>query len=709
MLIGSVQNENWTLVKALLGDVLAIDRDKRGRFLADQKITGELRGEIESLLALEDEADALLQNGAVALSKKFFDDPTESRSPLTGQQIGSYRVVSELGVGGMGAVYLAERSDGKFDQRVAIKLLKREFNAGKLRESFAREIRIQSKLVHANVATMLDTGTTDDGIPYIVMEYVEGLPIDKYCFENNLGLIERLKIFNKACDAVTFAHQNLIVHRDLKPSNIVVTEQGTPKLLDFGISRLLGETGTEAPNTILGGAMTPEYASPEQINGSPISTATDIYSLGVVLFKLLTGTYPYNLKSKVNGELLREITESMPLLPSNAAAAKPGISTPAAGLKGDIDNIVLKSLNKDPEQRYRTVEQFAEDIWRFIDGEPVAARPATLAYRLKKFYNRNRVIALAGSLILASVVVGSVAAFWQANVARAQANIATDARNAAEVESQNARAEQAKSEKISKFMAKMISYANAAWYGEGAKFGGDARVIDALLDLSDKIDTEFAADPDVAAELHHKFGEAIGWARPSGAHDVDLLRQKSQFHFLGALELRVQFYGEWHELVAKDLFYSYQSIGKDDAERSALLDRSLNMMRGTNPNNLNFPYIIEAYTSRLMMPDTPETHEPYLRAVTPPTSENKYQIAERYLLESLPIFRLHYKEGNRAIFGAECRLAYALVMQEKWAESGAHMAICEQGRTKLSATDWALIEPNYKLVENTLRRTNLPN
>ncbi len=710
MLIESIHDNRWKEVKALLFDLLALDRDVRASYLGKQQITREVRDEVESLLALEDEAGDLLQDGAIALSKELFASAAEPISPLTGQKIGAFTIISELGIGGMGAVYLAERRDGKFDQKVAIKLLKREFNAGRIREAFDREIEIQSKLVHPNVAAILDTGTTIEGIPYIVMEYVDGLPIDKYCRENDLGLVERLKVFNKACDAVAFAHQNLIVHRDLKPSNIIVTSKGNPKLLDFGISRLLDETGVESSNLTLSGAMTPEYASPEQINGSPISTATDIYSLGVILFKLLTGTYPYNIKNKVNGELLREITDSEPQLPSQAAAPESNTSLSSASLKGDIDNILLKSLNKDPNQRYRTVEQFAEDIWRFLDGEPVSARPATLSYRFKKFYDRNRAVAIAGSLILVSIMIGSVIAFWQANVARAQANIATEARNAAETESEHARSEQAKSEKISKFMANLISYANDAWYGEGAKLGGDARVVDALLDMSDKIDVEFADEPDVAAELHHKFGEALGWARPSRVDTqlADLLRQKQEFHLLRALELRVQYYGDWHELVAKDLFYAYTLLEKNDAERAVLLNRSLNMMRGTNPNNLNFPYIIEAYASRLMSPNAPELHDAYLKAVTPATDENKYQIAERYLREALPVLRHHYKEDNRAIFGTECRLAYTLVMQEKWTDFDDHYAICKYGESKAAGTDAEKsISINVALVENAMAAKNI--
>ncbi len=693
MTIAPVIDDKWKVVKPLLMEVLAIDPPERLAYLRKRTESREIIADVETLLAFEDDASEILNTSAIELSRDFFDDTPEPPCTIAGQEIGAYRIVSEIGMGGMGAVYLAERSDGKFDQRVAIKLLKREFNTARLRESFKREIEIQAKLVHPNVATMLDTGTTDDGIPYIVMEFIDGVAIDKYCHANQLALTERLKIFNKACEAVAHAHKNLIVHRDLKPSNIIVTADGVPKLLDFGISKLIDKVEDSGMTNI--GAMTPEYASPEQVRGETVTTATDVYSLGVILFKLLTGGYPYHVKSKPNGEVLREITDSQPIAPSSVASAsikdreRRSHAVLPSQLSGDIDNIILKALRKEPDERYQAVEQFSDDIWRFIDGMTITARPATRSYRLSKFYARNKIAVLAGILIFISLVAGITTSMWQANSARAQAFIANDARNAAVLETDRAKAEQLKSEKISKFMAKLISYGNAAWYGEGYKYGGQARVIDALLDMSDKIDTEFANEPDVAAELHHKFGEAIGWAYPGGQDKefVDLLSKKQAAHFLRALELRVQYYGEWHELVAKDLFYTYTLIGKNEFEKAVLLDRALNMMRDTNPSNLNLPYIVEAYAARLLQPAESGISEPYLKAVTPATNETRFQVSERMLRESLPIFRLHYKVDNRPIFAAECDLAYALAMQEKWSDFDEHYAICKQSQIKLQDAD----------------------
>jgi len=717
MLAGNIQGNKWKEVKAILMDALALEPPERAKYLSNQPISREVRGEVESLLALEDDAEETLHASAVEISKDFFADEPDLPYSATGQQIGAYRIVSELGVGGMGAVYLAQRSDGKFNQRVAIKLLKREFNSGRTRESFKREIEIQSRLVHPSVATMLDTGTTDDGVPYIVMEYVEGRPIDKFCRENNLGLIERLKLFNKACEAVAFSHQNLIVHRDLKPSNIIVTAEGNPKLLDFGISKLLDTSADDMANVTLMGAMTPEFASPEQIKGAPVTTATDVYSLGVILFKLLTGTYPYNTKNKVNGDFLREITDSVPIAPSEAKSEPSAVAdsliqsthnlkldsnvsnssleppTTVGGsdispsqLKGDLDNIILKSLRKEPVGRYKTVEQFTADIWRFIDGLPVEARASTFFYRANKFFRRNKLTVVAGGLIFLSLVTGMSTALWQTKAARAQAGLAAESQHSAEVETEKAQNEQAKSEKISKFMAKVISYANPAWYAEGSKFGGDARVIDVLDDLSGKIDTEFAGEADVAAELHHKFNEVYNFVAKSESDPAraESYRQKRKFHALRALELRKQFYGERHELVAKDLYYAHSYLAEDERERAALLMQAIEMMRETNPRNLNLPYMLESYANSLSLDGYQHRHEAYRQSVIPATDLGKQEIAEKYYEEMLELFRFHYESGHYAIVLTNCYLALNKAKQKKLTPANPNYQVCKQSENKFN-------------------------
>ncbi|MGI8493955.1 MAG: serine/threonine protein kinase, partial [Pyrinomonadaceae bacterium] len=642
----------------------------------------------------------------------FAEDDSEA---LAGQKIGNYRIIREIGRGGMGAIYLAERADGKFEQQVAVKMLKRELNTGVLRRNFRREKEILAALSHPNIAKLLDAGTTagSNGIPYIVMEYVEGIPIDEFCRDRKLSLNECLKLFNRVCEAAAFAHRNLIVHRDLKPSNILVTKDGVPKLLDFGISKPLDAPTGDHTITNLG-AMTLLYASPEQIRGKTVTTAADIYSLGVILYKILTRNYPFDVKDKSDGNIAREITESEPQLPSLTTSASAGRGEEniiPAQLKGDLDNIILKALRKEPERRYKSVEQFSEDIWRFIDGMPVTARPNTFSYRAKKFYARNRISVVAGILILFSLIAGIGVAASQAIAARNQARAALESRQQAEVETLRAKSEEEKANKISRFMAKIISYANPAWYAEGSKYGGNARVIDAVEDLSGKIDAEFAGEADVQAELHHKFTEVFNMVKYTETDPArkEYLLQKQKFHALRALELRKQFYGERHELVAKDLFYAYGFIGKNDRERADLLAQAIEMMRETNPRNLNLPYMLEAYSSRLISPDNSERHDPYLRAAIPSTDQNNYQLGERYLREALELFRSHYKEDNRAIFGNECNLVYALAMQKKWTEFERHFSICMQQKDIAPDSNWKAYIETLKKFHNEKHRTAFPN
>ncbi|MEZ5424675.1 MAG: protein kinase [Pyrinomonadaceae bacterium] len=459
-----MQPENWKEIKKVLQEVLGLDPDRRKRFLENAAISPGVRREVESLLELEDEANRMMDLSAVAFSKNFFDDEENVPDAMKDQEVGVYRILRELGTGGMGAVYLAERTDGQFDQLVAVKMLRREFNTREIRRRFDHEKEIQAALNHPNIARLIDAGSTMDSVPYLVMEHIEGEPISRFCRRRELTLEQRLKLFNKVCEAVAFAHRNLVIHRDLKPSNILVTEDGEPKLLDFGISKLLSGRGNEQTRTVTRlGVMTPEYASPEQVKGESVTTATDIYSLGVILFELLTGHRPFEKEFREKGNILKAILENEPEKPSDvlaearsdgalAAAATEQPKTKDAPvdeaetlvmeerktlelvrqtraqfaptnpkqLRGDLDNVILKALRKEPERRYRTVEQFASDIWNHLDGLPVSARPATFSYRTAKFIRRNKFGVAAGCLILLAILIGLIATLWQARVARAE-------------------------------------------------------------------------------------------------------------------------------------------------------------------------------------------------------------------------------------------------------------------------------------------------
>ncbi|MBK7116654.1 MAG: serine/threonine protein kinase [Proteobacteria bacterium] len=305
-----------------------------------------------------------------------------------GGQLGAYRLLRQIGSGGMGRVWLAERGDGEYRQRVAIKLLKRGMDSDEILARFRVERQILADLSHPNIARLLDGGITPDGLPYLVMEYVEGLPLDEYC-RALPDLRARLSLFLGVCEAVHYAHQRLLIHRDIKPGNVLVTADGTPKLLDFGIAKLLDPAAVDRTQAMTGHAMlllTPRYASPEQIRGEATATTTDVYALGCLLFELLTGRHPFHESLGDQARLLREICLREPPRPSLCATMQ---EIPARQLAGDLDNIVLMALRKEPARRYGSAEQLCADVERHLRSEPVAARPNTLAYRTGRLLKRN--------------------------------------------------------------------------------------------------------------------------------------------------------------------------------------------------------------------------------------------------------------------------------------------------------------------------------
>jgi non-specific serine/threonine protein kinase/serine/threonine-protein kinase len=348
---------------------------------------------------------------------------------MVGQRLGAYELIREIGRGGMGTVYLARRADEEFEKEVAIKLLKRGTDTDEVLRRFRAERQILARLEHPNIARLLDAGTSDDGLPYFVMEYVVGETITDFCSANNLGIRGRLQLFLKVCAPIQFAHQNLVVHRDLKPANILISAEGEPKLLDFGIAKLLDPTDAPATVTALDGQrLTPAYASPEQVRGEPITTVSDVYSLGALLYELLAGTPPHRFATPHPSptELLRVVAEQEPLRPSAAIAkgenSKFGPSRTghrdSKFLKGDLDNILLQALRKEPGRRYPGVNAFAEDIRRYLGNFPVRARSDTLRYRTSKFVRRNRVGVAAAMLVLLALLGGLSVAAWQARRAR---------------------------------------------------------------------------------------------------------------------------------------------------------------------------------------------------------------------------------------------------------------------------------------------------
>lgn len=409
----------WQQIKGILAEALEqADTVGRGEFIARTCADDtRLRREVESFLTREMVGLDRFAEGISAAHEHAIHGP----SPV-GRRLGAYELVGELGRGGMGAVYLARRADGRFQQQVAVKLLKRGTDTEEVLRRFRAERRILARLEHPNIARLIDGGESDDGLPFFVMERVAGTPLTAFARAQGLSVPARLELFLKVCAAVQFAHQNLVVHRDLKPGNILVTAAGEPKLLDFGLARWLGPAdGEETGLTFTGGEcrrLTPAYASPEQVRGAPLTTATDVYSLGALLYELLTGVPPHRFSSPFPPpvELLRVVSEEEPVRPSLAAEAG---TRPA--LRGDLDNILRLALHKDPARRYPSVGAFAEDLRRHLDRRPVRARRDTVRYRLTKFVQRNKTGVVLGGMVVLALSAAGVTAAWEARQATREA------------------------------------------------------------------------------------------------------------------------------------------------------------------------------------------------------------------------------------------------------------------------------------------------
>jgi non-specific serine/threonine protein kinase/serine/threonine-protein kinase len=410
--------EQWERVKEVFDGALRQDPGARDAYVLGASAgDGGVVAEVRSLLAAFAETWNLVDKPVIApgwLSAAEND-------PMANRTIGPYRLIRRVGRGGMADVYLAVRADHLYRRIVAIKVIKTGLQSDEVLRRFRHERQTLAVLDHPNIVKLLDAGTTDEGVPYLVMDYVQGQPIDEHC--RRLSIPERLRLFRTVCAAVHYAHQNLVIHRDLKPSNVLVTADGVPKLLDFGIAKLLRPE--YADNTV--GLtrsdlrpMTPDYASPEQIRGEPITTSTDVYSLGVLLYWLLTGSAPYRLKGHSALEYERAICESEPERPSVAVTLESATANEdrlERKLKGELDTIVLMALRKEPQRRYASAEQFAEDVRRYLDGLPVIACKDTVGYRTAKFVRRHKAAVTAAVLVAVSLLAGVVAVVWQSRVA----------------------------------------------------------------------------------------------------------------------------------------------------------------------------------------------------------------------------------------------------------------------------------------------------
>ncbi len=451
-----MESERWRKVEELYHSAAEMPESRRSAFLREACVGDESLGnEVKSLLAYQNKAEGFIEMPAIEVAARILAQgpnlEEDSAAVPAGRIVSRYRILEKIGTGGMGDVYRAARADGQFTKEVAIKFVRGGFDTAFVLQRFRNERQILASLDHPNIAHLLDGDTTDDGIPYLVMELVKGTPIDQYCDSHHLNVTQRLQLFRDVCSAVQYAHQRLVIHRDLKPSNILVTEAGIPKLLDFGIAKILDPAA--GAETTLAHPMTPEYASPEQIRGEPITTATDVYSLGVVLYHLLSGHSPYLRDTKSAHELARAICDRDPARPSTvilktekARVEGKSVLTPEEAassrgespaklrrrLAGDLDDITLMALRKEPNQRYGSVERFAEDIRNHLEGRPVNASKGSGNYRARKFVMRHRVGAAATAAIVLALAGGIGATLHQARIARKQAEIAGRERARAE-------------------------------------------------------------------------------------------------------------------------------------------------------------------------------------------------------------------------------------------------------------------------------------
>lgn len=438
-------SHRWTRVGEIFDAALRESPERRAEFV---KVAcdgdREMEADVLSLLASHDVAGEFLEPGSVPIEMPTGGIPD---APKAGQTIGSWKVIRPLAEGGMGVVYLVEREDGQYQQRGALKFIRHGLATDEMVRRFRRERQILASLDHPNMARLLDGGTTEEGLPWLVMEYVDGVGLYEWCSEHAPTLRARLRLFLSLCGAVEAAHRRLVLHRDIKPGNVLITADGSPRLLDFGVAKIFSREGLGtvpgADLTTLHAPLTPEYASPEQLRGDEVGTASDVYSLGVLLYELITGVRPYPTRAEGAAELVRTVLERDPIRPSTAvvgtrvtksaadtgtrALPRPPTGGPAAlgrALSGDLDNIVLKALSKETSRRYGSVEELAADLRRYLDGRPVEARPSTWSYRASKFVRRNRTAVAMGSVALIAIIAGAAFSLWNARVAEEQRRVA---------------------------------------------------------------------------------------------------------------------------------------------------------------------------------------------------------------------------------------------------------------------------------------------
>ena len=631
--------------------VIELATDAREAFLGDACAgDDELRASVQALLDGHERASEFLDPPLPAAAMTLLSDFTDDA--LVGCKVGPYKLIEVIASGGMGTVFRAKHVDGEKSEIVAVKLIRPGMDSHDIIRRFIVERETLAKLVHPSIARMLDGGISDDGRPYLVMEYVEGMPITDYCDEQKLSIRDRLQIVRKVCAAVQYAHQNLVVHRDIKPSNILVTSDGIPKLLDFGIAKLTSESATETTFRTITSTryVTPQYASPEVIRGEPASTSMDVYSMGLVLYELLTGHRAYDLRNRPRDRVVQIICEEDPPPPSTVIYVETQIID-ADGvtrtirektvsekrkcspqdlhhlLHGDLDNVVHTSLHKDVIRRYSSIEQLDQDIQRYLTGFPVRARRDTFGYRARKFYKRHifgTVVAALILLLLLTTVAGTTYGLAKANK-----------------EASRALREARKATQINAVLQQMLSSANP---NAGNR---DMKVREVLDHSANRLLPELADQPEVAAAVHATIGESY---MALGMHE------EAQPHLQTALNLRKGVFGETHEEVANSLAQlgnAYRISGDFD-EAEELLNEAAAVNRALFGDN-NKALARNLASLGVLM------HE-----------RSRYGEAESLLRDALAMGRLVFSDHPSDLSYALEKLALTLSQRGKFSEAEAY-------------------------------------
>ena len=565
-----MDKNTWTDIKTIFFKAVELSGEEREDFLNSACQDPEIKKEIISLLLSHDK------------SENFLEDPTitpeqisDNNTFFIGKTFGRYKIENLIARGGMGLVYLGLRDD-EVKQKAAVKIINPGVASETVIKRFQNERQTLANLNHPNISRLLDGGITDDGIQYLVMEYIDGIPIDEYCDQNKLNIGERLNLFLKVASIVQYAHQNLVVHRDLKPNNILITQDGEPKLLDFGIAKILTSEGKENETLTHKGMwnLTPEFASPEQIKGETITTSSDVYSLGIILYRLLTGHNPYRIKSLIHSDISKIITQTEPTKPSeiiyktveNISGEErteinpESISKTREGnvdklhkkLIGDLDNIVSMAIRKEADRRYTSVDHFAEDIRSYLDDKPVKAHKDSFSYRSKKFIRRNKIAVISAAIIFIIINTGLGGILWQAHLAA--------------IERDNATLEADKANRIKSFLLDMISAPDPM------KEGSEVKVIDVLQKASGKLTSKLVDHPQIEAEIRTMLGNTY---QNLGIYD------SAEVEIAKALELNKKLFGEKSVETAmslKDLGLVYHYEG-DYEKTEKYYKNSLEMLR----------------------------------------------------------------------------------------------------------------------------------